>query len=207
MRRATTASWCGGTPVLNVCLATTMETAATMVRLGYAYGHYGRDRAGLFDSVLEQARAGGGRRLRLGVGAGPPHAGDRGRAGRRPDARVLHDAGRARRDHVEGPSRCVRRLPRVPRRRAVGEDPHHARRHLRRARRVRDRRRVVRDRAHGLRVRPRPPWRAVRAPRGDDRDRAVDVRERDDDLRREALSRRGRAELPAPGPDRVGCRS
>ena len=28
-----------------------------MVRLGYAYGHYGRDRAGLFDAVLEQARA------------------------------------------------------------------------------------------------------------------------------------------------------
>ena len=41
---------------LNVCLATTMETAGTMVRLGYAYGHYGTDRAGLFDSVLEQAR-------------------------------------------------------------------------------------------------------------------------------------------------------
>ena len=34
-----------------------METAGTMVRLGYAYGHYGSDRAGLFDSVLEQARA------------------------------------------------------------------------------------------------------------------------------------------------------
>jgi F420-dependent oxidoreductase-like protein len=33
-----------------------METGTT-VRLGYAYGHYGSDRADLFDSVSEQARA------------------------------------------------------------------------------------------------------------------------------------------------------
>ena len=62
------------------------------------------------------------------------------------------------------------------------------------------------NRAHGLRVRSRTPRRGVRAPRGDYRDRAVDVRERDDDLPREALSGRGRAELPRPV-QAAGCRS
>ena len=198
---------CPVAPVLNVCLATADADGATMIRLGYAYGHYGRDRSGLFDAVLEQARA--------AEDAGydsvwvPDHLMQATAVAPVDDPMIecYTTLGALAAVTSNGPSRRVRRLPGVPQRRAAGKDPHHARRHLRRARHVRDRRGVVRHRAHRLRLRPRTPRRAVRAPRGNDRDRAVDVRERDDDLSREALSGRGRAELAPPGAGPMGCRS